>query len=166
MSDINHYVEKIEKLVSEGWRIPMSAYVILNEEEMLELLDGLRTAIPKEMRQASRIVQERDRILLDAESEAEQKIQEGREGAARLAEQHELVAMANLRAQTIIERAQREAELLKAGADEYAAGVLQDLDGQLGTLDSQIGRLTAIVRAGLAKLAKVPEESGEADELA
>lgn len=166
MSDINHYVEKIEKLVSEGWRIPMSAYVIINEEEMLEVLDGLRTAIPKEMRQANRIVQERDRILLDAESEAEQKLQEGRDGAARLAEQHEVVAAANLRAQTIIERAQREAEMLKAGADEYAASVLQDLDGQLGTLDSQLGRLTAIVRAGLAKLAKVPEESGEPDELA
>ncbi|HNS49663.1 MAG TPA: hypothetical protein PKO09_00595 [Anaerolineae bacterium] len=164
MSDINHYVEKIEKLVSEGWRIPMSAYVIVNEEEMLELIDQLRTAIPKEMRQANRIVQERDRILSDAEVEAEQKVQEGRQSASRLAEQHEVVAAANVRAQTIIERAQREAEILKSGADEYAAGVLQDLDGQLGTLESQIGRLTSIVRAGLAKLAKVPEQSGDPDE--
>jgi len=163
MSDINHYVEKIEKLVNEGWRIPMSAYVVINEEEVLELIDQLRTAIPKEMRQANRIVQERDRTIADAESEGERIVQEARENASRLAEDHEIVAAANIRAQTIIERAQREAEALKAGADEYATGVLQDLDGQLGTLEGQIGRVASIIRAGLAKLAKAPEEAPEED---
>jgi len=159
MSDINHYVERIEKLVSEGWRVPMSAYVVVNEDEMLEVIDQLRTAIPKEMRQANRIVQERDRTLADAEVEGERIVQEARDNAALLAEDHEIVAAANLRAQTIIERAQREAESLKAGADEYASGVLQDLDGQLGTLEAQIGRVASTVRAGLIRLAKAPEET-------
>lgn len=158
MSDIHHYVEKIEKMINEGWRIPMSAYVVVNEEEMLKLIDQIRTAIPKEMRQAGRILQERDRTIADAESEAERIVEEGRQSAARLAEEHELVAAANLRAQTIIERAQREAETLRAGADEYAIGVLQSLDGQLGTMEAQIGRLTATVHAGLARLARTPEE--------
>jgi len=161
MSDINHYVERIEKLVSEGWRVPMSAYVVVNEDEMLEQIDQLRTAIPKEMRQANRIVQERDRTVADAEVEAERIVQEARDNAALLAEQHEIVAAANLRAQTIIERAQREAELLKAGADEYASGVLQDLDGQLGTLEAQIRRVASTVHAGLARLAGTPEDTEE-----
>jgi len=161
MSDINHFVERIEKLISEGWRVPMSAYVVVNEDEMLEQIDQLRTAIPKEMRQANRIVQDRDRTVADAEAEAERIVQEARDNAAVLAEEHEIVAAANLRAQTIIERAQREAELLKAGADEYASGVLQDLDGQLGTLEAQIRRVASTVHAGLAKLAGTQADTEE-----
>ena len=161
MSDINHFVERIEKLISEGWRVPMSAYVVVNEDEMLEQIDQLRTVIPKEMRQANRIVQDRDRTVADAEAEAERIVQEARDNAAVLAEEHEIVAAANLRAQTIIERAQREAELLKAGADEYASGVLQDLDGQLGTLEAQIRRVASTVHAGLARLAGTPEDTEE-----
>lgn len=147
----------MEKLLREAWRIPMSAYLIINEGEFLELIDQLRTAIPKEVRQAERILQERDRAIALAESEAERILQQAREDAAKLAEEHEIITAANQRAQTIVERAHREAETLKADADAYAGGVLRDLDGQLGTLEGQIGHLTAIVRNGLEQLSKAPE---------
>jgi len=147
----------MEKLLREAWRIPMSAYLIVNEDEFLELIDQLRTAIPKEVRQAERILQERDRAIALAESEAERILQQAREDAAKLAEEHEIISAANQRAQTIVERAHREAETLKAEADAYAGGVLRDLDSQLATLEGQIGRLTAIVRNGLEKLSNAPE---------
>jgi cell division septum initiation protein DivIVA len=147
----------MEKLVREAWRIPMSAYLIVNEDEFLELIDQLRTAIPKEIRQADRILQERDRAIALAEGEAERILQQAHEDAAKLVEEHEIITAANQRAQTIAERAHREAETLKADADAYAGGVLRDLDSQLGTLEGQIGHLTSIVRNGLEKLSKPPE---------
>jgi cell division septum initiation protein DivIVA len=157
MSDINHFVERLEQLLKEGWRIPMSAYLVINEDEFLELLDQIRTAIPKQIRQADRIVQERERTLAEAEAEGERILLRAREDAARLADEHELVSAATLRAQTIVDRAHHEAETLKAGADEYAASVLRDLDAQLGTLEAQIGRLTGIVHRGMERLARSEE---------
>jgi cell division septum initiation protein DivIVA len=147
----------MEKLLREAWRIPMSAYLIVNEDEFLELIDQLRTAIPKEIRQADRILQERDRAIALAESEGEQIRQQAREDAAKLVEESEIISAANQRAQTIVERAHRDAETLKTEADAYAGGVLRDLDSQLGTLEGQIGRLTSIVRNGLETLSKPPE---------
>ncbi len=73
--------------------------------------------------------------------EADRVVQLAREEAAGLVEGHELIQAANQRAKTITERAQREAELLKHEADEYARKVLLELRDQLGTLDGQIEAL-------------------------
>ena len=67
ISDINFLVERLEKLLGEAWRIPMSAYLIVNEDEFLSLIDQLRTAVPKEVKQAERILQERERTLSEAD---------------------------------------------------------------------------------------------------
>jgi cell division septum initiation protein DivIVA len=151
----------MEKLLREAWRIPMSAYLIINEDDCLELIDQLRTAIPREVRQAERILQERDRAIADAESEGERIRELAREEAAKLVEESEIVAAANQRAQTIIDRAHRETEAMKLEADAYAVGVLQDLDGQLDAFAEQLGRLTATVGNGLKKLSKTPESEAE-----
>ncbi len=151
----------MEKQLREAWRIPMSAYLIVNEDEFLELIDQLRTAIPREVRQAERILQERDRAIADGEGDAERIREQAREEAARMVEDGDIVTAANLRAQTIIDRARVEADALKSEADAYASSVLQDLDGQLGALGEQLGRLMSTVRNGLQKLSKDPEPSSD-----
>ncbi len=137
--------------------MPLSAYLVINEDDFLDVIDQMRTAIPKEIKEAERTQREHDRIVAQAEEEADRIIQLAQEEAANLVEEHEIIAAANQRADTIIERAQREAELLKIEADEYAREVLVVLDDQLGTLDGQIAILLTTVRNGLAKLSGAPE---------
>jgi F0F1-type ATP synthase membrane subunit b/b' len=164
ISDINFLVERLEKLLGEAWHIPMSAYLIVGEEEFLNVIDQIRTSIPKEIKQAERILQEKEQVIAHAEEEAERILQQAREDAARMADDHEVIVIANQRAQTIVDRAHREAEALKVDADEYAHAVLMDLDNQLGTLETQLGNLMGIVRNGLEKISenqqRVAEEQG------
>lgn len=154
ISDINFLIERFEKLLGAAWHIPMSAYLVVNEDELLNILDQLRTAIPKEVKQAERILLERERTIADAEEEAERILQGGRERADLLAADHEVIRRAEAQAQTIIERAHRNAEALRLEADEYARGVLLDLESQLGTLGTQLSNLTGIVQRGLDKLSQ------------
>lgn len=137
----------------------MSTYLVASEDEFHDVIDQMRTALPKEIRQAERIHQERERIIAQAKEEAERVVQLAEVGAAKLADDHEIIDAANHRAQTIIERAQREAEALKVDADEYARGVLESLGEQLGMLDSQISTLQTIVRNGLLSLAQKREQT-------
>jgi cell division septum initiation protein DivIVA len=132
----------------------LSTYLVASEDEFHDVIDQMRTAIPKEIRQAERIHQERERILAQAKEEAERVLQLAEVDAEKLAEDHEIIDAANQRAQTIIERAQREADVLKADADDYARGVLESLGEQLSMLDSQIGTLETIVRNGLLSLSQ------------
>lgn len=164
ISDINFLVERLEKLLGEAWRIPMSTYLIVNEDEALNVLDQIRTAIPKEIKHAERIMVERESLIAQAEAEAERIVQQGHDDAAKMADNHEIILAANQRAQTIVERAHRDAETLKLDADEYARAVLVDLDNQLGTMETQIANLMGIVRNGLEKLT-LSEQAGSVPEV-
>ncbi|MFC2029516.1 hypothetical protein ACFLWA_02165 [Chloroflexota bacterium] len=135
----------------------MSTYLVVNEEEILDVIDQMRTAIPREIKQAERIHQERDRIVAQAQEERERILGMAREEALQQADQHEVIQTASQKADTIIERAQREAAGLKAEADEYAREVLFALDGQLGALDGQIEQVLTTVRNGLERLSRATD---------
>ena len=158
MSDINHLIDRLERLLNESWRMPLSAYLVVNEDEFLDIIDQMRTAIPREVKEGEKIQRERERIIAQAEEEAERLLQLAQEDAAKLVEQHEIIRMSDQRARTIIERAQREAEVLKGEADEYAGQVLVSLDSQIGVLEGQIAGLRTTVRNGLDALAPEGEE--------
>jgi cell division septum initiation protein DivIVA len=158
LSDINHLIDRLERLLNESWRMPLSAYLVVNEDDFLDIIDQMRTAIPREVKEAEKIQRERERIIAQAEEEAERLLQLAQEDAAKQVEQHEIIRMSEQRARTILERAQREAEVLKGEADEYAGQVLVSLDQQIGVLEGQIAGLRTTVRNGLDALAPEGEE--------
>jgi len=161
LSDINHLIDRLERLLTESWRMPLSAYLVINEDDFLDIIDQMRTAIPREVKEGEKIQRERERIVAQAEEEAERLLQLAQEDAAKLVEQHEIIRMSEQRGRTIIERAQREAEVLKGEADEYARQVLVSLDGQISTLEGQIAGLRTTVHNGLDALTQEGEEELE-----
>jgi cell division septum initiation protein DivIVA len=158
LSDINHLIDRLERLLNESWRMPLSAYLVVNEDDFLDVIDQLRTAIPREVKEGEKIQRERERIIAQAEEEAERMLQLAQEDAAKAVEQSEIIRLAEQRGKTIIERAQREAEGLKGEADEYAGQVLVSLDSQIGALEEQIARLRNTVRNGMDALAGGSEQ--------
>jgi cell division septum initiation protein DivIVA len=161
LSDINHLIDRLERLLNESWRMPLSTFLVVNEDDVLDVLDQMRTAIPQAVKDGEKIQREKERIIAQAEEEAERIVQLAHQDAAKLVEEHELIHAAEQRAATIIARAQREAEVLKNEADEYARGVLVALNEQLGVVDEQIAILLKTVRNGLATLTQSGEEAPE-----
>lgn len=161
MSNIYHLIDRLERLLNESWQVPLSTYLVINEDDFLDVIDQMRTSIPQEIRQAERVHQERDRIIAQAEEEAHRIVQLAQEEAARLVEEHEIIRLADQRGQTIIQRAQREASNLKQEADQYAREVLSSLDEQLGVVQEQIAALMRTVRNGLEALSHAEESVEE-----
>jgi hypothetical protein len=162
LSDIYHLIDRLERLLNESWRMPLSAYLVINEDDFLDVIDQMRTTLPREIKEGEKVQRERERIIAQAEEEAERVVQLAQEEAGRLVEEHAVIRAADQRANTIIERAQREAEILKVDADEYARGVLITLGEQLDGLDEQIAMLLNTVRNGLETLSGGPP-SGQAE---
>jgi len=157
VSDVYHLIDRLERLLNESWRMPLSAYLVINEDDFLEVIDQMRTAIPQEIKEGEKVQRERDRIIAQAEEEAERIVQLAQQDAVKMVEEHELIRAADQRANTIIERAQREAQVLKEDADEYAQEVLVSLNEQLGVVDQQIASLLTTVRNGLETLSQSQE---------
>jgi hypothetical protein len=129
--DIQFLVERLEALVVNARKMPLTSQIILEQATVLDLIDQLRVAIPEEVRQARRINQESDRVLARARDEAEQIIGAAQEQAALLLQDQSILREAESKAQEILDRAQGKSEETMRGADEYAADVLVRLESDL-----------------------------------
>ncbi len=129
--DIQFLVERLEALVVNARKMPLTSQIILEQATILDLIDQLRVAIPEEVRQARRINQESDRVLGRARDEAEQIIGAAQEQAALLLQDQSILREAETKAQDILDRAQGKSEETMRGADEYAADVLVRLESDL-----------------------------------
>jgi cell division septum initiation protein DivIVA len=162
LSDINHLIDRLERLLNESWRMPLSAYLMINEDDFLDVIDQMRTTVPREIKEAEKVLRERDRVIAQAEEEAERIVQLAQEEVDAMVEEHEIIRAAEQRGHTVVERANREAQVLRAEADEYARNVLLSLDSQLDVLEEQLAGLLSTVRNGLDTLNREPEVEVEA----
>lgn len=140
-------VERLESLLNRGRRIPIGSFILLKEDELLDIVDQMRIAVPDEVREASRIQQNRDRIIAQAREEADRIVALAQEEAFRLIGESYIVEQAKRRAQEVIGAAQEEALNLRKGADEYAAGILRCLDEELRAVTTTVQNGLAALRA-------------------
>ncbi len=129
--DIIFLVERLESVVANGKRLPLTNNVVVDQVAALDLIDQLRVAVPEEVRSAKRINSEGERIIEQAQQEAERVIGRAQEQAAFLIEERGLTQAAEEESRRIVERAEGDAEEVRRGADEYAAAVLIGLEGDI-----------------------------------
>lgn len=143
--DIQHLVDRLEEALNESTRIPLSAYILVNEEKVYNLLDQMRVSVPEEIKRANRVEAEKDRILAQAKEEAERIRELARQEAGELVKRDAIVSAAQHRADNIVERARRDVDALKQDADVYIMDVLS-------RLEEDLLRTLNVVRNGLQKI--------------
>lgn len=124
-------VERLNALLENGRKLPLSNNIVVDQAVALDLVEQLRLAVPEEVKQARRITEESDRILERAQEEADRVVARAQEQAAFLIEERELTRVAEQRSQQIVTDGHDQADEIRRGADEYAAGVLIRLEGEV-----------------------------------
>jgi cell division septum initiation protein DivIVA len=145
--DIQHLVDRLDQLLNESTRLPLSAYLLINEDKIFNLIDQMRVAIPEEIKRANRIEADKDRILAQAHEEAERIRGLAKQEANELVKRDSITQSSQQRADNILERARRDGDALRNDADGYVMEVLTKLEEDLL-------RSLAVVRNGLNKVHK------------
>ena len=140
--DIQHLVDRLEDLIDEGRHIPLSKYTLIDEERALEIIDQMRISIPEEIEKAARVIQQRDRLMAQANEEAARLVELAKEKGDTLIAREAIAQAAQSRAANIIEQARQEAEAMQIDADRYVADVL-------GELESHLIRTLTVIRNGI-----------------
>lgn len=134
--DIQHLVDRLEDLIDEGRHLFGTKYTMLDEERALEIIDQMRISIPDEIERAARTIQQRDRVLAEANEEAARIVQQARQHSEDLIDEQEMVKQAKVRAEFVIEQANLEAAKITQEADHYVLVQLSQLEQQFAhTLD-------------------------------
>jgi cell division septum initiation protein DivIVA len=143
--DILHLVDRLEQLLADSRRIPMTASLIVDEDRAFNLIDQMRVSIPDEVKKASRVVAEKERVLAQAKEEGDRIRDLARAEAEELVKRDAIVQTAQQRAERIQEQALRDAEGMRHDSDVYVMNVLSKLEDDLL-------RSLSVVRNGLRKL--------------
>lgn len=143
--DILHLVDRLEEVFNEGRPIPLTRKLAVDEDRVLELIDQMRVSIPEEVKKAQQILNQRDKILAQAQEEADRTVKLAQEKAGQLVEREGLVEQAKLRAQDVLRQAQADAEGIRADADDYVLDTLT-------RLETETARSLQQIRNGINKL--------------
>lgn len=143
--DIQHLVDRLEQVLSESRRVPLTTTLLVDEERIFNIVDQLRVTIPEEVKRANRLEAEKERILAQAQEEADRIRQLAKQEAEELVRRDAIISSAHQRAENILERARRDAAALRQDADVYV------LD-ELVKLEEDLMRSLSVVRNGLRKV--------------
>lgn len=136
--DILHLIDRLEELFNESRAIPFTHNVVVDEEKMLDLIDQMRVAIPEEMKKAQQVLTQRDRVLAQAQEEANRTLALAREKGEQLLERDSLVQNAQSYAEKRAEDIISEADQSRIDADRYVIDTLTNLEMELERYLNQV----------------------------
>lgn len=143
--DIQHLVDRLEQTLAESRRLPLTSSLVVDEDRIFNIVDQMRVSIPEEVKRASRVEAEKERILAQAKEEADRIRDLAKQEASELVRRDSIMGSAQQRSDTILERARREADMMRAESDSYALSVL-------AKLEEDLLRSLSVVRNGMHKL--------------
>jgi hypothetical protein len=164
--DIIFLVERLESLIANGKKLPLTTNVVVDQNAALGLIDELRVAVPEEVRAAKRINAEGERIIEKAQEEAERIVARAQEQAAFLIDERGLTQAAEAQSREIVAAAHGDADEIRRGADEYAVGVLVGLEADVDKTLQSIKKGIALLderRASLDGNEAIDEDPGRAE---
>ena len=149
--DILQLIDRLEELFNESKSIPLTRNVMVDEDRMLDIIDQMRITIPEEVKKAQQLLGQRDRVLAQAQEEANRTLELARQKADQMVTKEMVAQEASRRAEQIIVQARNEAENIRADADDYAMNSLTQLQDELQRITNQVSNGVRLLRDELAK---------------
>lgn len=136
--DILQLIDRLEELFNESKTVPLTHNVMVDEDRMLDIIDQMRIAIPEEVKKAQQLLGQRDRVLAQAQEEANRTIELARQKSDQLVTKDSVAQEAQRRADQIVAQARVEAQNIRADADDYAMNSLTQLEAELDRIANQV----------------------------
>jgi len=144
--DILQLIDRLEELFNESKNIPLTRNVMVDEDRMLDIIDQMRIAIPEEVKKAQQLLGQRDRVLAQAQEEANRTLELARQKADQLVTKDMLAQEAQRRAEQIITQARADAENTRTDADDYVMRSLTQLQAELERITNQVANGIRVVQ--------------------
>lgn len=180
--DIQREINKLEEMILDSPRIPLSHRTLVNEDQLLYQLDLVRLALPTAFQEALELIRHKDELLIDAERYARDVIEAAQRQAAQILDETGLVRQAELEAHQIRQRVQQECDAVReqtlaeiehlrrqaqmdledvrqmaiAESEDIQRGADEYADGVLRDMEQQLSEMVRVIRNGRQHLQLEP----------
>jgi hypothetical protein len=138
-------LKRVLDTVSGARPMPLSASVMINRDEVVEMLEEAIARLPDELRAARWLLKEREEFLAKVRREGDDILEQARARAERMVQRTEVVKAADARARQIVDRAEDQARRMRLECEDFC-------DQKLASFEIVLERTQKLVAAGRAKL--------------
>ena len=124
-------LETLEEILERSRNLPFTSKGIVDKDEMLDLIKEIRLKLPDELKQAKWVKEERQRIIEEAQKEADGIVKEAENRIIAMIDEHEITRKAYEQKAEIIETANEMSREISKGTKDYADNVLMELEATL-----------------------------------
>jgi len=121
-------LETLEEALEKSKTIPFSGKSLVDKEEFLDIIKEIRIKLPDELKQAKWVKEERARILVEANKEAEDIVKEAENRIISMIDEHEITRKAYEQKAQIIETANEMSREISKGTKDYADNLLEKIE--------------------------------------
>jgi F0F1-type ATP synthase membrane subunit b/b' len=133
-------LDRLEAMVNQSRRLPLTSSIVVGEDEILEALDQIRVSLPDEIREARMVLETREARIREAEEQAEQTLLAAQERADRLTDDHEVTRKATAEADRLVTEARDRSRKMRRDADDYVRDRMSELEAELASALAQVRR--------------------------
>jgi hypothetical protein len=144
-NDLETLLIQLRDLLDSARSMPMSASVLVNRDEALDLVEQALRTLPQELRHARWLLKERDAFLSQAQRDADELVDAARAQAARLVDRTELAREAQNRARRVMDEADGDARRLRHETEDY-------IDQKLAAFEAMLAKTLGAVQRGRQQL--------------
>lgn len=124
-------LETLEECLERAKNVPFTQKGIVDKEEILDIIKEIRLKLPDELKQAKWVKEERARILVEAQKEADGIVKEAENRIISMIDEHEITRKAYEQKAQIIETANEMSREISKGTKEYADNILEKVETAL-----------------------------------
>ena len=126
--EIFTYLETLEEMLENSRSLFFTNKVIVDKEVILDIIKEIRIKLPDELKQAKWVKEERTRILVEAQKEADGIVKEAENRIISMIDEHEITRKAYEQKAQIIETANEMAREISNGTKEHADDLLAKIE--------------------------------------
>ncbi|MEB3336244.1 MAG: hypothetical protein VKJ46_02200 [Leptolyngbyaceae bacterium] len=112
--DVQRELDRLEEMLLDSPRIPLSRRTLVDEEQLLDQLDLVRLSLPTAFQEAEEIARHKEEIFHQAEQYAQEIIAAAERRAAQILDELGIIRQAELEARQIRQQVQQECEAVQA----------------------------------------------------
>ena len=126
--EILELIDSLEDIIENGRNIPFIGKCLLDKDELLDIIQEIRLKFPDELKQAKWVKDERQRILAEAQKEANDIVKKTEDKMISMINENEITKKAKETADEIITNANKRSKEIKQGTRQYTEEVLADME--------------------------------------
>lgn len=122
---LEELINSLYDMIQEARSVPLSAdKCMIDQEKALDILDEIRTNMPKDLEMARALVEKRNEMVESSKREAEELRRKAEDYVRKTVNESAMIAEAQRQANEIVSNAEKQAAQVRAAVNKYCTAKL------------------------------------------